>query len=102
MAKLVFKRDSQFMNKMRKFDIYLNDSKTEQIKDGETKQLDVAPGEYIVKMQIDWVESATHKIQIGADETVHFQCGSRLKGMKILKASSAMNTVDEYIYLEKK
>ncbi|MFG6494722.1 hypothetical protein P8610_05145 [Fictibacillus sp. UD] len=102
MAKMVFERESQFANKWRKFDIYINDNKRENIKDGETKQIDVEPGEYIVKMQIDWVESATHKVQVKQDETIHFQCGSRLKGWKILKASSAMNTVDEFVYLEKK
>lgn len=102
MAQLVFKRESQWISKFRKFDIYINDNKVEEIKDGEIIDIDKEPGEYVVKLKIDWAESATHEIRLKSDDIIQFQCGSRLKGWKILNASSSMNKVDEFVYLEKK
>lgn len=53
MAQLVFKRESQWISKFRKFDIYINDNKVEEIKDGEIIDIDKEPGEYVVKLKID-------------------------------------------------
>ncbi|MFS0861944.1 hypothetical protein [Fredinandcohnia sp. 179-A 10B2 NHS] len=100
MTNLVFDRENQFANKMRKYKIFLNDEEVGEIKNGEQKEIKVQPGSYKVKLKIDWCESKEIQINAVEGQTIQFQCGSRLRGLKVFQATKAMDKVDEFVYLD--
>lgn len=100
MSKLIFERENQFVNKVRKYKILLNNEDTAEIKNGERKEIDVAPGSYKVKIMVDWSESKEVLVNVTEGETLQFQCGSRLKGLKVFQATKAMDKKDEFVYLD--
>ncbi|MBM6617997.1 hypothetical protein [Bacillus suaedaesalsae] len=102
MAKLTIKRDSQFANKMRSYTVFLNGEEIGKIKNGETFNYILEPGENTLYLQIDWCKSKEHSFQVTSVEEEHvFQCGSRLKGWKVFLASTSLEQEDVFVYLEK-
>ncbi len=100
MGKITISRESQFMNKMRSYDIYVDGEKTGEIKNGETEEISVTPGEHVIQLQIDWCKSKKIPFRLSEGESHSFQCGSRLKGWRVLKASSSMDKEDVFVYLD--
>lgn len=100
MGTITISRESQFMNKMRSYDIYVDGEKIGEIKNGGTEELPVPPGEHVIQLQIDWCKSKEIPFRLSEGEKQSFQCGSRLKGWKVLKASSSMDKEDVFVYLD--
>lgn len=72
MSKIVINRSSEFSNKFRKIKIYLEDQKIGEIKDGETKQFDIQPGQYTLTARIDWCKSNDLLVNLEKGETQTF------------------------------
>lgn len=100
MGKIKISRESQFMNKMRSYDIYVDGEKTGEIKNGGKEEISVTPGEHVIQLQIDWCKSKKIPFRVSEGESLSFQCGSRLKGWRVLKASSSMDKEDVFVYLD--
>jgi len=101
MATLHLKRESQYANKMRSFEVLMDDNKIGEIKDGEEKEIKLPPGKHLLKLKIDWCYSKTFELDIKEEDAFHFKCGSRLKGWKVLLASVSMDKEDVFVYLER-
>lgn len=78
MAKLIIERSSEYENKIRKINIFLNDEPLVKIKDGETKEFDIQPGEHHVIAKIDWCTSnlISFKIDDNSKVKLFLQSGS--------------------------
>jgi hypothetical protein len=57
MATLILKRSSEWNNKMRKIEIFLDDEIIGEIGNGETKELEIPAGNHTVHTKIDWCGS---------------------------------------------
>ena len=100
-AKLILSRESQFANKFRSYQVLVDNEVIGEIKDGETKNFDLPLGEHIIELKIDWCLSKAYNLNIQQNDPFTFRCGSRLKGLKNLKASMSTNKEVEFVYLEK-
>ena len=74
------KRTSQYVNRLRKFKVYLNNEYAGDIGNGQEIVLPVEKGSYQIFVQVDWVKSEVYKLTIETGEEVHLLCGSPLKG----------------------
>lgn len=57
MPKLLIKRNSEWANKMRNFELYLNGRKFTYIKDRQLLSLEIPEGTYRLEARIDWCGS---------------------------------------------
>lgn len=64
MPKLVIKRNSEWANKMRSFELYLNGRKFADIKDKQVVSFEIPEGKYQLLARIDWCGSKPLNIEI--------------------------------------
>ena len=57
MPKLLIRRNSEWANKMRSFELYLNGIKIADIKDRQTLSFEIPKGKYQLMAKIDWCGS---------------------------------------------
>jgi len=68
MPKLIIKRNSEWANKMRAFNLYLNGKKLVAIKDKQLLSFEIPAGKYELLAKIDWCGSQPLNIEIKEDE----------------------------------
>jgi hypothetical protein len=75
-SKIIIKRESQYVNCLRKYSIYIDGKLVGKIKNGECMDFDVEPGSHIVYARLDWSRSKKIVIELNAGERIEFSCGS--------------------------
>jgi hypothetical protein len=54
MTSLKIVRDSGYADRLRAYDVILDGKKVDNIKDGETRELTVSPGQHTLTLGLDW------------------------------------------------
>lgn len=62
----------------------LDEKEVGQIADGETSEYDIAPGEHILYMKIDYARSEKIQFTVDAGKNIEFVCSPNITGLKIL------------------
>jgi hypothetical protein len=70
MAKIIVKRNSQWINKIRDIGIFINGELVGAIKDGKTQQYEVKSGEHEIYAKIDWCGSQKILIDAADNEII--------------------------------
>ena len=104
MKKIVqIKRVEQYVNKLRKIGIYINNQKVDTIRDGETKSFELDTDENEIYVKIDWCKTKPLKIENEENETIKLELGSNLSGWRLLLGIYYITfKTSEYLYLKKK
>lgn len=76
MPTIVIKRSSEYVNKLRVIDLYLDDKKLGNITDGEEQTFEVPSGEHRLKAKIDWCGSPELSFRLADEEEQCFQLSS--------------------------
>lgn len=66
-------------DRLRAYQICLDNEKVEQIKPGETKVFTLLPGRYELQLKQDWASSEKLQVHLGDDERARFVCAPRVK-----------------------
>ncbi|MFC7445284.1 hypothetical protein C7H62_0513 [Mesoflavibacter sp. HG96] len=69
MTKIRIERNSEWNNKARAIEIYINGEKVGTINDGETQEYEVENGEHEIFAKIDWCRSPKIKLNLTENET---------------------------------
>jgi hypothetical protein len=77
-------RDSGYADRMRTYRILVDDREVGDLADGESETFDVEPGSHAMKITIDWCSSNTVTFALAADQQLLLECGSSLRGPKVL------------------
>jgi hypothetical protein len=75
MATIRISRTSEFVNRIRDYQIYLDGQKIGTVANGETIKFDTTIGEHTLIVKIDWCTSPELKINIGETDTKEFKVG---------------------------
>lgn len=94
MQKLIIKRSSEWTNKFRAIEIYLDEKKIGNIEDGEIKEFEVEPGKHTIKAKIDWCGSNSLELYIEDNQTKYME----LSGFKFSKFISPLILITLLIY----
>ena len=95
-------RDSGYADRIRAYQVVIDGNVVGEIKNCQQLELDVPQGRHQLHLKIDWCRS--NIVDFEADgNTIEFQCGSNLRGFKML-LSILYATVfrSQYIWLKKK
>lgn len=76
MPQIVIKRSSEYVNRLRAIDLYIDGKKLGNITDGEEKHFDVPKGTHALRARVDWCGSQEVSFQAQENEDVHFQLSS--------------------------
>jgi hypothetical protein len=77
-------RVNEYMDSVRSYKIMLDNGYVGDIKNGEVKDIDIEPGIHEIFLKIDWCRSNIIEFNVSANETVEFECGNSMDGMRIL------------------
>lgn len=72
MSKIIINRSTEFSNLWRSIEIYLGGTKIGEIKNGESKEFEIEPGEYELKAKIDWCRSNSIPLKINHNEVLRY------------------------------
>jgi len=94
MPKLLIKRNSEWANKMRSFDLYLNGRKFAEIKDKQVLSFEIPEGKYQLMAKIDWCGSQPLDIEISEGEIKRIE----VKGFIFSKYLLPVAVVSGFLY----
>ncbi|MBW8523938.1 YusG family protein [Chryseobacterium chendengshani] len=77
MAKIIINRSSEFSNILRSIEIFLDNEKIGEIKDGESKEFEIAAGNHALKAKIDWCSSNLINLNIKEEEILRYNLSGR-------------------------
>ncbi len=69
MARLIVKRKSRWINKMRNIGLYVDNNKIGSIGNGCIEEYSISPGEHTLKARLDWCSSNVHSFSLSENET---------------------------------
>lgn len=87
MPELIIKRNSEWANKLRTFDLYLNGTKVSEINDNELISIDIPEGKYILEAKIDWCSSKPLNFQLAEGEHKRIEINGFLYSQYFLPAA---------------
>lgn|SRR3989338_2972024 len=79
------KRDTGYADRLRAYKVVLDGNVIGEIRNGQQVEFDVESGKHMLNLKIDWCRSNIVEFEIKQD-SVQFECGSNLRGFKILLA----------------
>ncbi len=68
MAKLIITRSSEWINRARGIKITINENEIGQISNGQTRDVELPPGDYVLRAKIDWC-SGSFPFSVSENET---------------------------------
>jgi hypothetical protein len=85
-AQLSIKRASQWTGRIRQLQVYVDRRRVGSLAPGEQRRFPVDPGRHTVGVRMDWTRSGLLPITVGEGETVSLECGSPVRGWRLLLA----------------
>ncbi|HYM93700.1 MAG TPA: hypothetical protein VET23_06150 [Chitinophagaceae bacterium] len=78
-AKIIVRRSSEWMNRLRTYKIIINDNQVGTVKNGGTEEFSVNPGVNSVQCKVDWYSSQPVSLDIKEGETAYLRVKSGMK-----------------------
>lgn len=100
MPVIYIQRDSEWANKMRSFELYLNGRKIGDIGDHEIKKYAVPPGVYSLEAKIDWCGSQPLAFTLGKDDTIHVQVSGFVMSKYFMPSAILIALLYFFLYLK--
>ncbi|MBP9842448.1 MAG: hypothetical protein KBC62_00425 [Candidatus Pacebacteria bacterium] len=98
--KIIIKRVSGYADRMRPYVVMLDGKAIGEVANNQTVELYVDDGIHSINMKIDWCRSNIVNFKSDKDIT-EFECGSNLKGFKIILAIFFVIFLrDKYLWLK--
>ena len=87
MASIIINRTSEYLNRLRNCDVYIDGKKVDTISNGETKEFNISAGQHSILIKIDWCSSQTLLVDINDNETKSFKVGGFKNGKWLIPAA---------------
>src|SRR5581483_369638 len=100
-ATISISRDSGYTDRLRNYRVILDGEEIGCLANAERKNFTVVPGQHNLVVKIDWCRSNMVSFTILSDQILHFQCGSNLRGSRILLTALYVFFLwDNYLWLK--
>jgi hypothetical protein len=95
------KRDAGYVDRFRAYKVVLDGNVIGEIKNGQQGEFDIPPGNHQLHLKIDWCRSNIVNFET-TGSLVDFECGSNLRGIKLLFAFLYATFLrSQYLWLKK-
>lgn len=78
-AKLVLTRKGEWMNRIRRYKVFINGKEVGLIKNDGTEEYELEPGTYTVQCRIDWTSSPVHTVELKEGKNSYIRVSSGMK-----------------------
>ncbi|MBS1919519.1 MAG: hypothetical protein JST17_04620 [Bacteroidetes bacterium] len=78
-TKIIIRRSSEWMNRLRNFKVIINGTEAGSLKNGATEEFSVEPGSNSIQCKVDWYSSKPFTIEVKEGETLYLRVGSGMK-----------------------
>lgn len=99
MAKLLIKRNSEWANRMRPIQLFINGQEFMEIKHGQLVSVDIPEGNYWLNAKMGWGLSRPLKLQVEKDDTKRIEIKGFLLSEYFLPASLVLLIIYIGIFL---
>jgi len=97
------KRDSGYADRLRAYKIVVDGNVVGEIKNHQEIELDISHGKHELFLKIDWCRSNVVEFEWDGNGDIKFECGSNLRGLKILLSILYITFLhSKYIWLKEK
>ena len=86
MATLIITRDSGYADLARAYAVMLDGRQIGELRNAESKEFSVAPGDHTISAKVDWCGSKPLRFHIKENGILSFNIRSNLRGLMILLA----------------
>jgi hypothetical protein len=86
MSTLTLRRDSRFMDSLRRYRILLDGKEVVRLSNGETFRREIPSGEHVIEARIDWCGSRPRHFVARAGEDTALVVRNNLRGLRIVFA----------------
>jgi len=86
MSTLRIKRDSGYADYLRAYSVLVDGARVGEIKNGETRDFPILPGQHQLRLKIDWCGSNTIHFVASNSDVLEFSAKPNLRGLKLLAA----------------
>ncbi|MST88793.1 hypothetical protein FYJ79_04245 [Sharpea azabuensis] len=98
---IILKREKSFVDRFRKYTIYINDNVYGKIKNNASIEINLPSGKYEMFLMIDWCRSRTLTINVEEGQDIILECYSCRKGRNFFKtAFASILQSNDYIVLQ--
>ncbi|MCM4158164.1 hypothetical protein [Gramella sp. AN32] len=73
MPRIIINRNSEWANKWKNFDLFLNDEHLSVIEDKETLTFNLPKGSYILRAKMDWCSSQSYYFELQENQDRYFE-----------------------------
>jgi len=80
---IIIDRPQKYLHMFAKLWIFIDGEKKAYVKNGKTVSLEVNPGKHEIYVEMDYLKSNKLEVTVDPKETVHLECGSTLRGVKV-------------------
>lgn len=99
-ARIRVTRTTNYADRLRAYRINIDGVEAARIRAAENVEIPVSGGHHRISARIDWCGSPAIEFDISPGETLEFECGSNLRGIRILLAIIYTSLLrDEYLTL---
>jgi tetratricopeptide (TPR) repeat protein len=98
---IVISRTSQYANRLRRFELFVDGYRVADIKDGQRVMIPVEGGVHAVFAKIDWCRSPVASVSVLPGSDVHLVTGCHMRGWRVFFALLYLLTPGKYLYLER-
>jgi hypothetical protein len=100
-AHIILVRDSGLADKFRSYKFFVNGTCVAKIKDGETIEIPIQPGDIEIFAKMDWMGSKRWRFKISKGQSIYIFCKNNLRGWRIFLATYyGFFEHDQWIILE--
>lgn len=100
-AHLILSRQKSYADSSRAYKVFLNGQEVGVVENGMKSIFEIEPGEHLIHLKIDWCKTPQQKFNVKIDEKVNFECGSNLKGFKLLMTLFYLFKPSKWIFLDR-
>ena len=100
---IVISRTSEWANRLRRIEFYIDGIKVGSISNGETAEFIVSPGKRSIYAKIDWCKTSPRNVMINEGDIKRYEVGCNIRGIKIfLVLYWAIFDTKNFLYLKEK
>ncbi len=97
MATIILQRTNEYINRLRDYQIYIDEQKVGTIANGETKEFEVSNEQHTIVAKIDWCSSPTVTVNLNNLLTQHIKVGGFKNGNWLIPTALILSVLSSIL-----